>query len=155
MYRLACLLLATLLTTTDASSHAPDSEVNPTPVGVWTDANERIRVEITQWGDRFYGEIVWLSWLSDPQGLPLVDVKNSDPMLRARPLLGLVVLRGFGRADPRSWEGTIYNPRDGKEYSAVMSIEDDGSLQVRAFVLLPLFGQTHFWRRVNSRFPRG
>jgi len=150
MLRLAYLLIATLIATTDASSHTPDSEQRPTPVGVWMHASERVKIEITPCGERFCGQIVWLSWLNDPKGLPLVDIKNSDPILRTRPLLGLIVLRDLRRVAASSWEdGKLYNPVDGKDYSALMSIEEDGSLRMRAYVLLPLFGQTQLWSRVS------
>jgi uncharacterized protein (DUF2147 family) len=149
MRRLGCLMLVTLLTMTGASSHTSESERGPTPVGVWMHASERIQVKITPCGERFCGQIVWLSWLSDPQGLPLVDLNNSDPKLRTRSL-GLIVLRDLRRADARRWEdGKIYNPADGKDYSALMSIEEDGSLRLRAYVFLPVLGQTHLFSRVS------
>ena len=113
-------------------------------------AGERVQVEITPCGERFCGQIVWLNSLDDPRRLPLVDLKNSDPALRTRPLLGLIVLRDLRRADARTWvDGKIYNPVDGKDYSALMSIQKDGSLRVRAYVLHPLIGQTQLWSRVS------
>src|SRR5215212_7895971 len=96
---LAYLLLATILATTGASSHTPVSGQNLTPIGVWLHSSERVKVEISRWGEHLCGQIVWLSWLDDPQGLPLVDLNNSDPILRTRPLLGLIVLRDLRRAD--------------------------------------------------------
>jgi uncharacterized protein (DUF2147 family) len=96
------------------------------------------------------GKIVWFRWPNDAQGLPLVDFKNTDPALRTRPLLGLTVLYGLRRADERTWEGgKIYNPDDGEDYQAQMSIQDDGTLRVRAYVLLPLFGSTFIWTRIR------
>jgi uncharacterized protein (DUF2147 family) len=149
MHRIRYVLLAALLATTVVrGSHG--TEQTPTPTGVWLHANERIQVEIGPCGDRLCGEIVWFSWPNDAEGLPLADVKNPDPMLRTRPLLGLIVLRDLRRVDARTWEdGKIYNPDDGKEYSARMSIQDGGSLRVRAYLLLPLFGQTQLWKRVS------
>jgi hypothetical protein len=32
-----------------------------------------------------------------------------------------------------------------------MSIQADGTLRVRAYVLLPIFGETEIWTRVRSR----
>lgn len=150
MRRLAYLLLMTLLTTTGASSHPPYSEQSATPVGVWINESERVQVEIVPCGERFCGQIVWLSWLDDPEDLPLVDLNNSDPILRTRPLVGLTVLRDLRRADAHRWvDGRIYNPIDGRDYSALMSIQEDGSLRVRAYVLHPLIGQTQLWNRVS------
>ena len=112
--------------------------------------SERVQVEIAACGDRFCGLIVWLSWLDDPQDLPLVDLNNSDPTLRTRPLVGLIVLRDLRRGDAGRWvDGRIYNPIDGNDYSALMSIQEDGSLRVRVYVLHPLIGQTQLWSRVS------
>lgn len=144
MFRFAYLLLAALLAATSARAQSH------TPVGVWLHANERIRVEIAPCGDRLCGKLVWFRWPNDARGLPLVDLKNSDPALRPRALLGLPVLHGFRRTGERTREGgKIYNPDDGVEYQALMSIQDDGTLRVRAYVLLPLFGKTLIWTRVR------
>ena len=123
---------------------------SPTPVGVWLHANKRIQVEIAPCGDRLCGKMVWFRWPNDARGLPLVDLKNSNPSLRARPLLGLTILRGLRRTGERTWEdGTIYNPDDGVEYNSVMTIQSDGRLRVRAYVLVPLLGKTLLWSRVQ------
>ena len=99
--------------------------------------------------DRLCGQIVWFRWPNDAQGLPLVDLKNRDPELRSRPLLGLTVLRGLRRTGENRWtDGKIYNPDDGVEHQAQMSIQDS-TLRVRAYVLLPAFGKTLIWPRVR------
>ena len=152
MHRIVSLLLAALLATTvvGASAQTEGGEQAPPPVGLWLHANKRIQVAIAPCGDRLCGKIVWFRWPNDAQGLPLVDLNNSDPALRTRPLLGLTVLRDLRRAGPRTWEdGKIYNPDDGNDYNALMSIQDDGTLRVRAYVLLPLLGRTQLWTRVS------
>ena len=143
--RFACALLIALL------AAMPTAAQSQTPVGVWLHANKRIRVAIAPCGDRLCGKIVWFRWPNDAQGLPLVDLKNRDPALRNRPLLGLTVLRGLRRADgARAWEdGRIYNPDDGMDYRALMSIQANGTLRVHAYVLLPTLGKTFIWTRVR------
>lgn len=144
MPRIACLLLSLLLAALPAAAQSP------TPAGVWLHDNKRIQIEIAPCGDRLCAKLVWFRWPNDAQGLPLVDLKNPDPALRKRPLLGLTVLRGLRRTGENTWEGgTIYNPDDGTEYSASMSIQNDSTLRVRAYVLLPLIGHTFIWTRVR------
>lgn len=144
MFRFTSLLFAALL------SAAPAAAQSPTPVGTWLHDNGRIRVEIAPCGDRLCGKLVWFRWPNDAQGLPLVDVKNADAKLRHRPLLGLTILRDLRRTGEYSWEeGRIYNPDDGVDYRALMSIDDDGTLRVRAYVLFPLLGKTFTWKRVQ------
>jgi uncharacterized protein (DUF2147 family) len=138
------LVLAGLLAATSVGAQSP------TPVGIWLHPNGRIRVEIAPCDDRLCGKIVWFRWPNDTQGHPLIDLKNPDPALRTRPLLGLPILYGLRHAGERTWEdGKIYNPDDGRDYQALMSIQDDGTLRVRAYVLLPILGETQIWTRVR------
>jgi uncharacterized protein (DUF2147 family) len=152
IFRFAHLLLLALLAATPvgAQSPTPFDAQSPTPVGVWLHANGRIQIEIAPCGDLLCGTIVWFKWPNDAQGLPLVDFKNEDPELRTRPLLGLAILYGLRRTGERTWEdGKIYNPDDGKDYNALMSIEDDGTLRVRAYVFFPFLGKTLIWTRMR------
>jgi uncharacterized protein (DUF2147 family) len=140
----ACLLIPALLAVTSAVAQSP------TPTGVWLHDNKRIQIEIAPCADKLCGRLVWFKWPNDEQGLPLVDLKNPDPALRKRPLLGLTILEGLHRTGENTWEdGKVYDPDDGEYYSASMTISDDGTLRVRAYVLLPLFGKTFIWTRVH------
>ncbi|MCG6857402.1 MAG: DUF2147 domain-containing protein [Salaquimonas sp.] len=141
---LCLLLLFTLLGTNLVSAQSD------TPVGVWLDASKRIQVQIFPCGDRLCGKIVWFEWPNDEQGLPLVDLKNENPELRSRPLLGLVVLRGLTASGENTWmDGKIYNPEDGMDYGAEMSIQDNSALRVRVYVLQSVMGETQIWTRVR------
>ncbi|HEV2561665.1 MAG TPA: DUF2147 domain-containing protein [Rhizomicrobium sp.] len=116
--------------------------------------NKRIQIEIAPCGALLCGKLVWFKWPNGLDGLPLVDLKNQDPALRSRPLLGLTVLYGLHRTGANTWEeGRIYNPDDGVNYRAQMSIGSDGTLRVRAYVLLPIFGKTMIWTRVPPSRP--
>lgn len=141
---LAVLLVAELLAPTSADAQSR------TPIGVWLHANQRIRIVIASCGERLCGRIVWFKWPNDSQGVPLADLKNPNPMLRKRALLGLTVLRGLRRTGENRWtEGRIYNPDDGVDYLAQMSIQENGTLRMRAYVLLPALGKTLIWTRVR------
>jgi uncharacterized protein (DUF2147 family) len=62
----------------------------------------------------------------------------------------LNVLQGLRRTGENTWAGgNIYNPDDGVHYQALMSIANDGSLRIRAYLLLPLIGHTVVWTRVR------
>jgi len=144
MFRFACALFLMLLAALPASAQSP------TPVGVWEDASERILVKIVPCGDFLCGKLVWFKWPNDAQGLPVIDLKNKDPALRGRPLLGLTILRDLRCTGENTWEdGKIYDPNDGEDYRARMSIQDDETLRVRVYVLFPIFGETHIWTRIH------
>jgi uncharacterized protein (DUF2147 family) len=145
MFRFALALFILMLTV------APAGAKDLTPIGVWLDASKRIEVKVTPCGDRLCGKLLWFKWPDDDQGLPVVDLKNEDPALRDRPLLGLVILRNLRRNGENIWEGgEIYNPDDGENYHVKMSIQDDLTLRVRVYDLFPIFGETHIWTRIAA-----
>jgi len=140
MFRFVWFLLFSLLVAT------PVNAKSLTPVGIWLHANERIQIDIAPCGDLLCGKLVWFKWPNDAQGLPLVDLKNPNRALRARPLLGLTVLSGLR---PAGEGGEIYNPDDGQTYHALVSLQDDSTMRVRAYVILPILGKTQIWTRVR------
>jgi uncharacterized protein (DUF2147 family) len=144
LLRFAYLFLSVLFGVTPAAAQSP------TPAGVWLDASERVQVEIAPCGEELCGTLVWFRWPNDAQDLPLVDLKNANPELRTRPLMGLTILYGLRRTGEHMWEGgKIYNPNSGRDYNATMLIQDDGSLRVRAYTLHPIFGRTQIWTRIR------
>lgn len=113
-------------------------------------------VEILREGDTYIGRIVWLEEPlypeGDPSGMggqPKVDLENPDPDLRDRPILGLVIVEGFTPDGPGRWSGgTIYDPENGKTYRCKARLKD-GTLLVRGYVGVSLFGRTTEWTRVE------
>lgn len=145
----ALLSVASVQAQSAAPAKSPSLAQSPTPTGFWQDSRGRVQVEIASCGELLCGKIVWFKWPDNDQGLPLLDVKNKDPALRTRPLLGLTILYGLRRTGGNTWvDGKIYNPEDGVDYRADMSIEGDGTLRVRAHQ--GPFGKTLIWTRMDS-----
>jgi len=134
-----------------ASAHAdgPDGVL-----GVWVTADGKARVEIVKHGDAYDGDIVWLKeplYPADDKTAPgqaKVDRNNPDKTLQARPIIGLPLIQGFKYSGDNVWtDGTIYDPDNGKLYSCKMTLMMDGSLRVRGYVGISLFGRTEIWTR--------
>lgn len=125
-----------------AAASAPDSTPS-TPIGVWLFQNNRFAIEINPCGDKLCGKVSWLKAPLDAQGLPRSDSMNTDPTLRSRPVMGLTILNGLHRLADGTWEGgEIYNPDDGAHYEASMSMNNDGTLRVCAYLGIPMLGKT-------------
>jgi uncharacterized protein (DUF2147 family) len=85
----------------------------------------------------------------DTAGDPVLDGKNPDPSLRARPLCGLTIITGLRPLGDNRWGGgRFYNPDDGKTYNAVGRLVSDDLIVVRLFETILLFGQDKTLERV-------
>ena len=119
-----------------------------TPAGLWETGESHI--EVYHCGELLCGRIVALDEPLDLAGNPKVDRNNPDPALRARPIMGMDLVSGFSRKSDRKWVGgTIYDPRDGKTYKCKMTLKKDGTLKVRGYVGVSLFGKTVVWTRIE------
>jgi len=117
-------------------------------IGVWATEGERSRVQIEDCGGRLCGKIVWLKEPLDADGQPKRDRNNPDEALRARTILGLPLLSGFKPAPDAAdeWvDGRIYDPESGKTYKSRMKLNADGTLEVRGYVGMPMFGRSTVW----------
>ena len=116
--------------------------------GLWATEGGKSQVRIAPCGKALCGTIVWLKEPLNDQGTPKLDVNNTDESLKTRPIRGLKLLNGFlpDEDEAKHWvDGEIYNPEDGKTYSCTMTLQKDGSLEVRGYVGLPIFGKTQIW----------
>jgi uncharacterized protein (DUF2147 family) len=114
--------------------------------GLWYNATKDAKIQIYKSGDgKFYGKIVWLK---EPllNGKQKLDEKNVEENLRKHPILGLVILKGFGKSGDVYNEGSIYDPENGKTYDSKMNYKGK-TLAIRGYIGISLFGRTTVWER--------
>lgn len=117
-------------------------------VGVWKNGEGTAMVQIYEKSDKFYGKIVWLKIPNDANNKPKTDVNNPNEKLQSRPLKGLENLVGFVYKGDNIWDdGTIYDPKNGNDYSCTMTLTDNNTLEVRGYVGVSVFGRTDVWKR--------
>jgi len=130
-------------------------------LGQWLTADGKAKIEVMKHGDVYDGRIVWLKESNypadDKQGMggkPKVDRENPDKALQSRSIIGLPLIQGFKYAGDNVWsDGKIYDPESGKLYSCKMTLMMDGSLKVRGYVGISLFGRTEIWTRPPTDAP--
>ncbi|HEX7966184.1 MAG TPA: DUF2147 domain-containing protein [Gammaproteobacteria bacterium] len=129
-------------------------------LGSWLTAGGKARVSIEKHDGVYGGRIVWLKEPDYPAddktmpGQPKVDRENPDKALQSRPIIGLSLIQGFKYAGDNVWaDGKIYDPESGKLYSCKMTLMMDGSLEVRGYVGISLFGRTEIWTRPPADVP--
>ena len=83
--------------------------------------------------------------ISKIDGKPKVDRENPDASKRKRQLIGLPILIGMRPSGENKWKGSIYNPDDGKTYSATVSL-DGNRMKVRGCVAAILCKSNNFVR---------
>lgn len=116
-------------------------------LGKWMSETGSGKIEIFKSADKYYGKIVWLKEPLDKQGQPKTDANNPDPAQRSRKIMGLLILKSF-RFDGEQWtDGTIYDPENGKDYQCKMSMNTDGSLNIRGYIGVSLLGRSTVWKR--------
>jgi uncharacterized protein (DUF2147 family) len=117
--------------------------------GTWFNQKKDAKIQIYKARDgKFYGKIVWLK---DPldNGKPKADTKNPKETMRNRPLVELVILKGFEVDGDTYDDGTIYDPDNGKTYDCKMTYKGK-TLAIRGYIGISLFGRTEVWERASS-----
>jgi uncharacterized protein (DUF2147 family) len=123
------LLDATLLTTTALAKYQESTHTQllaqtapATIERTWQAEGNKLQVKFYQENNILKGKIVAL-----PPGSETKDVKNPDPKLRSRNLVGLVMFTGFTyNPSKKIWSGgTVYIPDMGRTMKPKLSLKDD------------------------------
>jgi uncharacterized protein (DUF2147 family) len=135
---LAGLMLSALLAAPAARADTQDA------AGTWSMG--KVTVKVSECGGNLCAKIVALAEpISKIDGKPKVDRENEDASKRKRPLIGLTVMNGMKPAGEGTWKGQIYNPDDGKTYSATVRLSGD-RMKVQGCVLGVLCKTNNFAR---------
>ena len=111
-------------------------------LGEWINEKKDARIKIYKLGNIYNGRITW------GEGENSKDVKNPDPKLRSRELVGSSILIGFTYSGDNTWvDGTIYDPREGKTYSCKITLKNKNTISIRGFVGISMFGRSEEWSR--------
>lgn len=118
------------------------------PSGIWSMSNGKVTVRVSDCGSKLCAKIVGLKEpISKIDGKPKVDRENPDPDKRKRPLIGLSILIDMKPSGEGTWEGAIYNPDDGKTYSA--TVRHDGSIMKVKGCVAGIFCKTNTFVKAN------
>jgi uncharacterized protein (DUF2147 family) len=151
------LVGSVLVSTFSAMAIAADAE--PKIHGLWVDnkdpSRQKFAVMVEDCGSKLCGSLYWLKKPLSANGLPKRDKHNPKEALRDRPLCGLQILTGFQHTHDALWQdGEIYNPDDGLTFSSTMKLSPEGTLKIRGYVGISLFGKTLEWVRPDEEVLR-
>lgn len=113
------------------------------PTGDWRVADGVANIRVAQCGGSMWGVV---AWEKEPGGR---DRNNPDVSKQNRPTLGMPILLDMKKkTGTDSWEGQVYNAKDGQTYSSSITPVDPDHLEIRGCVLGFLCGG-ETWTRVG------
>ena len=112
------------------------------PTGVWL-TKDKAEITISKCGADYCGVV------SKPAKPGLRDIRNPDPALNGRPIMGMPLLRVSRNHERGKHPGELYNPLDGKFYEGTLELKSNGKLRVRGCVLR-VFCLHEDWVRIGS-----
>ena len=153
-----CLVVSLSLTSAISPSAFAGSVANDIH-GLWINNKDvdkqKFAVMVEDCGNKLCGRLYWLKKPLSASGLPKRDKHNPNEALRERPLCGLQILTGFQYAGDNIWNaGEIYNPDDGLTFSSTMKLAPEGSLKIRGYIGISVFGKTVEWVRPTEEITR-
>jgi uncharacterized protein (DUF2147 family) len=122
--------------------------------GYWMDSDGEVILNIGPCGKARCGKVAWLRKPRGADGAPLRDYKNPEASLQSRFVCGMNVVMGFKKQPDGTWgEGTVYAPDHGMSFSGYAKVLNPNQVKVSGYVLIPLFGSSEVWTRVNRKPP--
>ena len=124
------------------------------PTGYWykPDAERESKIQVFKCGrakSQLCAKIIWLKDPNDSKGKTLHDVRNEDPSMRARPIVGLTIFSGLAPSAPDTWAGQIYNPEDGHIYAATLTMVSRKEINLKGCKAWLLCGEKE-WLRTTA-----
>ena len=147
MRRLALLSAACLLCSEAFGQYAPAAPPASGVLGYWsTNAGSVLHIDNCD-------QHVCITIVTISKTAPgVIDARNADPALQARPICQLVIGTGFDLKDADHAEnGKIYDPESGKTYKSVLT-SDGNTLHLRGYVGFKALGRTQTWSRTTAQY---
>lgn len=154
MRYLYTLLLIVLCSSAFVNADTPDDTSKANRIcGKWESDEKNLRVEVYPYKNTFKAKIIWFTGgVTKTKPMETItDVKNPDPALRSRKVLGTDVVENLVyNPESDSWEGgKIYEIQSGKYWSAAAYLDKDGLLKVKGYWKVKLIGKTMTFKRIS------
>ena len=119
--------------------------------GKWESSEKNLVVQVFMTDDKFNAKIIWFRDGDTEKMSTWCDVRNPDPALRSRKILGMSVLSGLNyHESSKSWEdGMIYDAKHGRFWNSSAYIDKHGDLKVEGYWHFKFIGRTMTFRRIE------
>jgi uncharacterized protein (DUF2147 family) len=153
LYTLLLIILCSFTSVIAGNSPDDDININANRIcGKWQSSESNLIVEVYPYKNTFKAKMVYFTGgVTKAKPMETItDVKNPDPALRSRKVLGLDVVENLTyNAGSNTWEGgKIYEVQSGKYWSAAATIDKTGLLKVKGYWKVKLLGKTMTFKRI-------
>lgn len=119
------------------------------PIGVWEnvddeDGKPKSHIEIYEQNGKLYGKVIKLL-----EGATLKYCKKCKGDKKDQAIQGMVILWDLENMGDHYDNGTIIDPKKGKEYGCKISLASPDVLDVRGYLKFAWLGRTQTWNRVK------
>lgn len=118
--------------------------------GVWKSNDQDLKVMVYNKGDVVYAKLIGFPFdhKTKKSMSECLDYQNPEENLRTRSWLGILILTGLKNECKSKWTGgEIYNPHDGKTWSASVTLINNNTLEVRGYWGISLIGKSMYFTR--------
>ena len=133
------------------------AQINADIIGEWYNAEEDIVITLFEDGQTVSGKITWMKFPNDENGKPKTDPLNPDEKLRSKARIGMVIMSGFSHIAGKMWDnGSLYDYKEGKTYSGMMTLQDANTLNLRGYTIFSFIGHSSstWTRNVDGHIAR-
>ncbi len=102
-------------------------------------------VEIYEKSGKVYGKIIEIVE-AENRNRVCEDCTGAD---KNAPILGMIIVRGLSKDGKEYSGGKIIDPKNGKTYKCLLSLESKDKLKVRGYIGFSLIGRSQYWVRVK------
>lgn len=123
-------------------------------IGLWKTIDDetgkpKSLVRISEVNGEFQGKIEKLFRTPDQEQNPRCG--KCEDARKDQPIIGMTVITGMKKDGEGEYSGgQILDSNNGKIYKSKMSLREDGKLDVRGYVGLPMLGRTQTWVREEA-----
>lgn len=112
-------------------------------VGDWMDSKKETLVRCYRVGDKFYAKVLWVENELD-RGKPLPKEEQH--------WINMIVMKNFEYdSNNKEWiNGTIYQPKTDKTYTAYLKLKTENVLQVTGYLWLRILSENETFTRVKN-----
>lgn len=138
------ILFIFFITLVYISVYGQEVQLNNNPaadtiIGTWQTADQKARITITRKDSLYYGKL----------SNATLSIDKTINLHLPTSLLGIYILQGFKYSGDNRWDGMIFDPKSKKTYKCYLKLEDDGTMKVRGYKGISLFGKSQYWTRVK------